>query len=119
MARALSHLADLCGDARWLRFGEEDLAAAEPLRTTLGELKEAGLIKQVVMLGSSRPAVQAVSLYLGLIRAHTPLTLTRGRSLCRDSDDAAYAKWPRSKRAQLVGPDQRPLSVDAELALVP
>lgn len=54
MARALSHLADLCGDERGIRFGEEDLEPAAPLRTTLGELKEAGLAKQVVMLGSSK-----------------------------------------------------------------
>lgn len=51
--RALTLLAGLCGDFRSIRFAEEDLAPAAPLRTTLGELKDAGLVKLAVQPGSS------------------------------------------------------------------
>jgi DNA-binding Lrp family transcriptional regulator len=53
--RALIRLADLCGDARGLRFGEADLIAASPLRTTLAELEEAGYIRQIVFSSNPNP----------------------------------------------------------------
>lgn len=55
MLRALCRLADLCGDASGIDFGDKDLAPAEPLRTTLDELKGAGLIAQVVSLSNPEP----------------------------------------------------------------
>ena len=54
LKRALVHLAELCGDEKGIRFGEENLVPAKPLRTTLSELREAGLAEQIVQLGSSK-----------------------------------------------------------------
>ena len=39
ITRALVRLADLCGDARSIRFGEGDLVDAAPFRTTINELR--------------------------------------------------------------------------------
>jgi hypothetical protein len=54
LKRALVLLAELCGDFKSVRFGEQDLKPASPLRTTLSELKDAGLITQIAMLGTSQ-----------------------------------------------------------------
>jgi hypothetical protein len=53
--RVLQRLAELCGDERSVSFGTQDIEAARPLRTTIIEMKEQGLIKQVVMLSSPQP----------------------------------------------------------------
>jgi hypothetical protein len=51
--RALIWLAEECGDQKSIRFGEQELAPAGPLRTTIVDLKDAGYIKQVAQFGSS------------------------------------------------------------------
>lgn len=53
MKRALALLGNLCGDFMGLRFAEADLLPASPLRTTLAELKAAGLVRLAVQPGSS------------------------------------------------------------------
>lgn len=53
LRRAGVWLANECGDHKSIRFGEDDFALAQPLRTTIGELKDAGYIKQIAQLGSS------------------------------------------------------------------
>ena len=58
--RVLGRLAELCGDERRIRFGEEDLDGTSPLRTTIDELEERGLVKQVVMSSSPAPYLLTV-----------------------------------------------------------
>ena len=53
LQRALVWLAAECGDHKSIRFGEQELDVAEPVRTTINELKDAGFIKQVAQFGSS------------------------------------------------------------------
>jgi hypothetical protein len=53
--RALVRLADLCGDANGIRFGAADLVDASPLGTTISELQEARLVKQVVFSSNPEP----------------------------------------------------------------
>jgi hypothetical protein len=55
--RALVRLAALCGDGRSIRFGEADLVEAAPLRTTLHELQDAGLIRQIVFSSNPEPYI--------------------------------------------------------------
>jgi hypothetical protein len=53
LVRALVWLADECADHKSIRFGEHELGSVEPVRTTIGELKDAGFIKQVAQFGST------------------------------------------------------------------
>ncbi len=53
LVRVLKRLAEACADHKSIRFGEQDIAPASPVGTTLDELKDAGLIKQVAQFGSS------------------------------------------------------------------
>ena len=55
--RVLMRLAELCGDERGIRFGEADILEASPERTTINELQERDLVKQVVMSSSAEPYV--------------------------------------------------------------
>jgi hypothetical protein len=57
ITRALVRLAELCGDARNLWFGEADLVAAAPLGTTIAELVDAGFVELKVMLSNPAPYV--------------------------------------------------------------
>jgi hypothetical protein len=53
IVRALVWLANECADHKSIRFGEQELSAATPLRTTLAELKDAGFVKQIAQHRSS------------------------------------------------------------------
>jgi hypothetical protein len=55
LKRALVRLAELCGDARSIRFGETDLLEASPLRTTIDELQDAGFIEQIAFSSNREP----------------------------------------------------------------
>jgi len=55
--RVLVRLAEVCGDARNIRFGPADVAPAAPFPTTLDELEQARLIEQIVFSSNPEPYV--------------------------------------------------------------
>ena len=67
--RALVRLADLCGDARGIAFGEADLVPASPLPNTVAELEAAGYVKVIAFLSDPHPYALTLAGWLAAQRA--------------------------------------------------